>query len=554
MDEVTVDVLVVGSGAGALTAAITAHEAGGNVLVVEKSDQYGGTSATSGGGIWIPCNHLMATHGQSDTPEAAYEYLKACIGDDVSGERIQAYVDQAPKMLKFMEEKAGVKYLATPYADYFPDKPGGKDGWRTLDPLPFSAAKLGKAFEHLREPHPQTKFGGFTITIPEAQKIITRQKGWQMIIMKQMLAYRLDIPMRMKTKRHRRLTGGNSLVAMCLKNALDREIPIWRNAGMTSLIEKNDQVVGAVVERDGKPVNIMAEKGVILSAGGFESNPEMRKAHLANPTECEWSGTPGTNKGDAHRAAQAVGAKLSLMDGAWWGPSVLVPGEDRARILFAERALPGIYIVNEQGKRYLNEGASYDVVGSQMRKHPKDSWVVFDRRAREKYAVGPLYPVSVHPDAKWSQAIKEIVFKADTLEELAEKTGIDKIGLMETAERVARFSETGTDEDFAKGGNAYDRYYGDQTVKPNPCLGPIAKAPFYAFKIFPGDIGTKGGVDVNINAQAMSTKGAPIGGLYAIGNTSSSVMGHSYPGAGSTLGPAMTFGYLAAKHAMGANT
>lgn len=553
MHNTEVDLLVVGSGAGGLTAAITAAHHGADVLVIEKSDLIGGTSATSGGGIWIPCNHLMAKHGQSDTPEAAREYMRACIGDDVSEERMDTYVDQAPKMLQFMESEAKVKYLATPYADYFPDLPGGKDGWRTLDPLPFSAAKLGKEFDNLRDPHFQTKFGGFTITIPEAQKIITRTKGWQWIIMKQMIAYRLDIPFRLKTKKHRRLTGGNSLVAMCLKNAMDRKIPIWRNAGMTSLIEKDGKVTGAICEKDGEQVHITARKGVVLAAGGFESNPEMRSAHLAGPTKTEWSGTPGTNHGDGHNAAAAVGAKLTLMDGAWWGPSVLVPGEDRSRILFAERALPGVYIINGKGERYLNEGASYDVVGRQMQAHPEDSWIIFDARARHKYAVGPLYPGSVFPDSKMSDAMKEIVFKADTLEGLAEKTGINAAGLLATAERVNAFAKSGTDEDFGKGGNAYDRYYGDQTVSPNPCLGPVNKAPFYAFKIKPGDIGTKGGVDVDINARALNTKGKPIAGLYAIGNTSSSVMGHSYPGAGSTLGPAMTFGYLAARHALGVN-
>jgi len=554
MQTVDVDVLVVGSGAGGLTAAITAHEHGANVLVVEKSDSIGGTSATSGGGIWIPCNHLMAGAGQSDTPEAAKTYLKAIIGKDVSEDRIDTYVAESPKMLQFMETKAGVKYITTPYADYFPDKPGGKDGWRTLDPVPMNAAKLGKAFANLREPHFQTKFGGFTITIPEAQKIITRQKGWQMIIVKQMLAYRLDIPMRMKTKKHRRLTGGNALVGMCLKNVMDRNIPIWREAGMTSLIETDGKVTGAVIERDGKTVKVSARQGVVLAAGGFESDPEMRAKYLATPTDTKWSGTPGTNKGDAHRAVKAVGAKLTLMDGAWWGPSVRVPGEDRARILFAERALPGIYIVNGKGERYLNEGASYDVVGRQMQKHPEDSWIVFDRRAREKYAVGPLFPTQVYPDKKWSEGVQAIVKKSDTIAGLAERIGVNPKGLQNTVERVAKFSESGVDEDFAKGGNAYDRYYGDPTIKPNPCLAPLAKAPFYAFQIYPGDIGTKGGIDVDVNARALNTQGKPIDGLYAIGNCSSSVMGHSYPGAGSTLGPAMTFGYLAAKHAMGVNT
>ena len=554
METIDVDVLVVGSGAGALTAAITAHEQGGNVLVVEKTSEYGGTSATSGGGIWIPCNHLMAKHGQSDTPEAALDYMKACVGDDVSEDRMKTYVDKAPEMLKFMEDKTEVKYISTPYADYFPDRPGGKDGWRTLDPIPMNAAKLGDEFMNMREPHPQTQFGGFTITIPEAQKIISKARGWQWLIAKQAIAYKLDFRMRKKTHRHRRLTGGNALVGRCLKSVLDRKIPIWRNSPMTSLVTKDGVVTGAVVSKDGAEMLVSAKRGVILAAGGFEHNEEMRKKHLPSPTETEWSAAPGTNTGDAHNAASDIGANLTLMDGAWWGPSVRLPGADRASVLFAERALPGVYIVNEKGERYLNEGASYDEVGRQLQEYPLSSWIVFDARARQKYAIGPLYPASVFPDSKWHDAIKEVVFKTDTLAELAEKMNVDAKGLERTAERVTKFAETGVDEDFGKGGNAYDRHYGDQTVKPNPCLGPLAKAPFYAFQIRPGDIGTKGGVDVDVNAQALDKKGKPIAGLYATGNCSSSVMGHTYPGAGSTIGPAMTFGYVAARHAMGANS
>ena len=554
METLDVDILVVGSGAGGLTAAITAHEGGGDVLVVEKSDLYGGTSATSGGGIWIPCNHLMEEHGQSDSVDAAMDYLKACVGDDVSNERLERYVDQAPKMLKFLEQKSQVKFVSTPYADYFPDRPGGKDGWRTLDPVPFNAAKLKKEFFNMRPPHPQTVFGGFTITMNEAKKIITRAPGWSKIMSRQFLSYRLDFLFRMKTKRHRRLCGGNALVGRCLASVFKRKIPIWRNAAFKSLITKDGGVTGAIVEKEGKEIRIKAARGVILAAGGFESNPEMRRQYLPGPTDSDWSATPGMNTGDAHTAAKEIGVKFSLMDAAWWGPTVRLPKRDRSRVLFVERSLPGIYIVNEKGERFLNEAASYDVVGHQMQAHPMSSWVVFDRKAREKYGIGPLYPTAVQPDAVWSNSLKAVVKKADTLEELAGLMGVDAAGLAATAEKVAKFSDTGIDEDFGSGTSSYDRYYGDPTVKPNPCLAPLAKAPFYAFQIFPGDIGTKGGIEVDVNAQALSESGTQIPGLYATGNTASSVMGRSYPGAGATLGPAMTFGYVAARHAMGVNT
>lgn len=555
MDTTEYDVLVVGSGAGALTAAITAHDNGGNVLVIEKSDMYGGTSATSGGGIWIPCNHLMAEHGESDSPDAALEYLKACVGDKVPESRLKAYVENAPKMLKEMEEKSDVKFVSTPYADYLTEKPGSKDGWRTLDPLPMSATKLGKEFLNMRPPHPQTIFGGFTITVNEAKKIITRSKGWKWIMAKLMISYRLDVPMRLKSKRHRRLCLGNALVGRCLTSVFKRNIPIWRSASLKSLIEKNGKVTGAIITKDGEDILIKTKRGVILAAGGFEHNSHMRSANLPGPTDTNWSATPpGQNTGDAHIAAEAVGANLTLMDAAWWGPSVRLPRDDRSRILFAERALPGIYIVNENGKRYLNEAASYDEVGRQLQAHPKTSWVIFDRRAREKYGIGPLYPTAVHPDSKWNSSIKAIVKKSDTIEGLASLMGVDQAGLVDTVKKVAQYAETGIDQDFKSGSTSYDRYYGDPSVTPNPCLAPLSKAPFYAFPVFPGDIGTKGGVDVDVNAQALNKKGKPIIGLYATGNTASSVMGYTYPGAGSTIGPAMTFGYVAAKHAMGSNS
>lgn len=548
-----VDVLVVGTGAGGLTAAITADDYGADVLVVEKSDKVGGTSATSGGGTWIPGNHLMQKHGQSDTREAALTYMKACVGDDVSEDRVEAYVDNAPKMLSFIMEKSHVDYISTPYADYFPDKPGGKDGWRTLDPVPFNAAKLGDNLDNLRNPHPQTIFMGFTITIPEASKIITKAKGWLWILMKQKILYTIDLPMRRKTKRHRRLTGGNALLGRLYKSCMDRKIPIWLNSGMTSLIETKGKVTGAIIERGGEEVQIIAKRGVILAAGGFESNPDMRAEYLRGPTDVKWSGAPGTNKGDAHRAAKAVGATLSLMDGAWWGPTIQIPGMDRSIVMFAERALPGIYMINGKGKRYVNEGASYDVVGNAMQDHANDTWVIFDARARRKYAIGPLMPGSVKPDSTVPDYIMSLIKTSDTLEGLAKEIGVDYKGLKDTVDRVAKFSETGVDEDFAKGGNAYDRYYGDKSVKPNPCLAAIKEPPFYAFQARPGDIGTKGGIDVDAHARAINKRGKPIEGLYATGNCSSSVMGHSYPGAGATLGPAMTFGYVAAKHMLGAN-
>lgn len=553
MKEVDVDVLVVGSGAGGLTSAIAAHEYGGNVLVIEKTDKYGGTSATSGGAIWVPNNHLMAVHGERDTKAAALSYLQSCIGDEVSAKRIETFVEEAPKMLKFLEERSEVKFVATPYADYYPDLDGSKDGYRTLDPLPISAGKLGDIFLKIREPHPQTVFSGFLITVNEGKRLLTRAPGWRWVLARLMISYYLDIPFRLKTKRHRRLASGNALVGRCLLSALNRDIPIWLNAPLKRLMIENGAIRGTYIERDGAEVRINTKRGVVLAAGGFEQNQKMREAYLPNPTSKDWSAAPEQNTGDAHRAALEAGAHLTLMEEAWWGPALRTSDMDRSHVMFAERALPGVYVVNKSGKRFLNEAASYDDVGRKLLQHPEDSWIVFDSAVRAKYPVGPLYPQAVQPDMLWSDAIKRIVKKSDTLEGLAEKMGVDPVALKETANRVSTFAQTGVDEDFGKGGNTYDVYYGDPANKPNPCLGPLKAGPFYAFQIYPGDIGTKGGVDVDENAQALDRDGRPIAGLHAIGNTASSVMGRTYPGAGSTIGPAMTFGYVAAKKLMGEN-
>ncbi len=548
-----VDVLVVGSGAGGLTAAIVAKEHGGDALVIEKTDQYGGTTATSGGGIWIPCNHLMAKHGESDTEDAALTYLKATVGDEVSEERLRAYVQNAPKMLKFLEDNSEVKFNATPYADYFPDKPGGKDGYRTLDPHPISAASIGKEFDHVRPPHTQTIFWGFTLTVNEAKIIITRTRGWQWVLFKLMATYWLDIPFRLKTKRHRRLSLGNALIVRALKSVFKKKIPVWRNTKLIELVTDNGKVTGAIIEKDGETMQINTRRGVIMAAGGFEHNRDMRAKHLPSPTDSDWSAANGHNTGDSIIAAQTAGAGVSLMDAAWWGPAVRLPREDRSRILFAERALPGIYIINKKGERFLNEAASYDEVGRQLYNAEVPAYVVFDANVRARYPVGPILPSSAQPDIAWPDKIKSIVKKANSLDELAELIEVPAEALKTTAARVTQFAKDGVDEDFNKGGNTYDRYYGDQSVTPNPCMGPLEKGPFYAFPIYPGDIGTKGGIDVDIHGQALTETGAPIQGLYATGNNASSVMGRTYPGAGSTIGPAMTFGYVAAKHAMGAN-
>lgn len=554
-----VDVLVVGSGAGALTAAIVAHcEGCQDVLVVEKSDRYGGTSAMSGGGIWIPNSHYARAEGVKDSAEEALRYLKAVIGDEVSEARLRTYVEKASEMLEYMDRYTRLKYETVPYSDYYPEMPGGKEGYRTHQPTPMHARHLREHFKALREPPPQVLVAGrLTMTMKEGRAFLTQAKGWKLIFLKMALGYFLDIKGRLQGKRSRRLTMGNALVGRLRWTMLERGIDLWLQSPLRELIEENGAVIGAVVEHQGKLLRIRARKGVVIGAGGFEHNQAMREQYLPKPTNADWSGSQINNTGDGITAAMQVGAATDLMNHAWWAPAVKIPGWDRPFIIFAERSLPGLVIVNKAGKRFHNEAAPYLESGLafyQANKPEEPSipgFVIFDAVFRKKFPFGPIAPGYSMPDSALSKRIWQVMVKADTLDELAQKIGVDAANLKETVRRNNEFAKTGKDEDFHRGESYYDRYYGDARTSPNPCIAPIAEPPYYALPIYPGDIGTKGGALTDINGQVLRENGEPIPGLYAVGNSAASVMGSKYPGAGATLGPAMTFGYLAAKHLAG---
>lgn len=554
-----VDVLVVGSGAGALTAAIVAQREGcKDVLVIEKSDKYGGTSAMSGGGIWIPNSHYARAEGVKDSADEALRYMQGVIGDEVSEIRQRTFVEKASEMLEYMAKNSRLQYETVPYSDYYPEKPGGKEGYRTHQPTPMHAKHLREHFPTLREPPPQVLVAGrLTMTMKEGRAFLTQAKGWKLIFMRMALSYFLDIKGRMQGKRSRRLTMGNALIGQLRWSMLERGIDLWLKSPLIELIEENGAVVGAVVERDGRRMAIRTRKGVVIGAGGFEHNQQMREQYLPQPTSTEWSGSQINNTGDGIRAAMEVGAATDLMNHAWWAPAVKIPGWDRPFIIFAERSLPGLVIVNKAGKRFQNEAAPYLESGLAFYQanNPEaptiPGFVVFDAVFRKKFPFGPIAPGYSMPDAALSTRIWSVMVKADTIEELAQKIGVDAKNLAETIKRNNEFARTGKDLDFQRGESYYDRYYGDARTSPNPCIAPIAEAPYYALPIHPGDIGTKGGALTDVNGQVVRDNGDPIPGLYAVGNSAASVMGSKYPGAGATLGPAMTFGYLAAKHLAG---
>ncbi|MEN5305625.1 FAD-binding protein [Pseudomonas sp. TWI628] len=553
------DVIVVGSGAGAMTSAVFLADQGFSVLVLEKSDKFGGTSAISGGGIWIPNNHYFARQGGNDSVEQARRYLDAAAGGQVEPARLQAYLDNAPKMIEALTRCSRVRYaVAAKYPDYYPHLPGALPGGRTLDPELFDSSLLGAELDNLRKPSPSTLLmGRIAWTARDAHKAMARGFGWRLLILRLMLRYKLDFKWRRKSRFDRRAALGSSLVCSLRRSLMDRNVPLWLNSDFRELIVEQGRVSGVRIYREGRELALQARHGVILASGGFEQNQALREQYLPKPTRMAWSATPpGNNTGAALQAGLAQGAATALMDWAWWAPTIAVPGEDKPRGIFAERAFPGAIVVNGQGQRFVNEAAPYlEFVDAMHRDNARTgggsvpAWVIFDGHFRFNYAMGPLMPAQVMPDSRLRPEWRDTLYwKADSLEALADKIGVDAQGLAGTVAKVNDYARTGVDLDFGRGGNVFDRYYGDCNIKPNPCLAPLRKGPYYAMRLDAGDIGTKGGLLTNAQAQVLREDGSVIAGLYAIGNCSASVMGTSYPGAGGTLGPAMTFAYVAANH------
>lgn len=558
----TVDLLIVGSGAGAMTVALTAYDRGGAPLLIEKSDRYGGNSAMSGGGLWVPNNHLMEAAGVADNPDDAWSYLKGTVGSTVPEDRLRAYLDTAPQMVKYLTEHSHVQLVALPeYADYYQHLPGCRPGGRSIEPRSFPAGQLGDEFLNMREQNPQMLImNRIFMTVFEARDLLTRAPGWIALTMKLMGRYWLDLPWRFKSRRDRNVTMGNALVGMLRRSLMDRGIPLWLRTAARELVVENGRVVGVVAEKDGRQVRIRADKGVVLAAGGFEASQTMREKYLPHPTRAEWSCGNHANTGDAITLGLSVGAGLDLMDDAWWGPTTVVPGEPHARMLVIEKSLPGSVLVNQRGERFVNEAAPYiDVVNAMYRTSTAaapcvPAYLVFDARYRRSYPCGPVLQASQQPDWMLPKALRHYFKKADTIEALAAQLGVDAAGLSATVATFNQYARSGTDLDFHRGETVFDRYYGDEKVRPNACLAPIETPPFYGLEAYPGELGTKGGLRTNARAQVLTEAGQPVPGLYAIGNCSASVMGHSYPGAGATIGPAMTFGYIAARDAIGAGS
>lgn len=551
------DLIVVGSGNGGLTAALCAWEMGArDVLVIEKSDLYGGTSAISGGGVWIPCNRYAREAGAEDSAQNAHRYLRQLISEEeVAEPRLQAFLDSGPRMIDFLHERTRVRYDSLAhYPDYYTNLEGAMTGHRSMEPTPFDAAQLGDEWRRLRRTHPMMHLAGVIgITQVEAAELMGQQPGWWKIALRLAADYLIDIPWRLRDRYHRRLATGCAGVARLRASLLDRDIPLWLQTPMERLVDEGGRVTGVQVTRRGTPLRLEARHGVVLAAGGFEHDQALRERYLPQPTDRRWSAGSRDNTGDALREGLRLGARMHRLDEAWWCNTIRVPGEDLPRLSIMEKSYPGSIVVNPAGQRFGNESQNYLAFQQEtFRRHSPENpchpaWQIFDARFRARYLVGPLYNSRLRPDWLLPKRYQREGFlaRADTVRELARRIGADPAGLEDTVAKMNDYARTGVDADFRRGESAYDRYYGDPRVQPNPCLAPIDTPPFYAIRIEPGDFGTQGGMMTDPQARVVRDDGGIVEGLYAIGNCSAPLL-PCYPGPGATLGPAMTMGYRAA--------
>ncbi|MFI6416858.1 FAD-dependent oxidoreductase [Streptomyces sp. NPDC050842] len=539
----TYDVVVVGSGSAGMAAALTARLRGLTVLVVEKTDVYGGSTALSGGAIWVPNNFHLDAAGLGDTPEKARAYLDATVGDRVPAERKDAYLAHGPRMVREFHDRTAVRFVYTPgYSDYYPERLGGYPQGRSIEPRIFDFKKLDPDQRATMRRAGLPTYG-LTITSKDFRRLNMVGRTWA----GRRTAARVGgRAVKALLSGQRLLSLGEALIAR-MRHSLDiLGGDLWLSAPLTGLVEEDGRITGIRVLRDGRDLTIRATGGVVLASGGFSHDQKLREKHLPAPTSGEWSAAADGQTGDALELATALGAATDLMDKVWGAPSVVVP-EGKPFFLVADRGVPGMVIVDGAGDRYANEAAPYHEFVDAMYANDKPgattvpSWLILDATAKSRYLFMGLLPGRPFPKP-WLES--GFVKKAATLEELAVRIGVAPERLRATVDRFNGFARAGRDDDFHRGDSVYDRYYGDPTL-PNPNLAPLERGPFHAIPVHPGDIGTKGGLVTDATARVLREDGTPIDGLYASGNVSAAVMGETYPGPGATIGPAMTFSWLA---------
>jgi succinate dehydrogenase/fumarate reductase flavoprotein subunit len=552
------DVLVAGSGAGGFAAALTACLHGLDVIMVEKEPLFGGTTAFSSGILWIPANSHQKAAGIVDSRDDALTYLNHHVGNRLDLACAEAFLDNGPAMVDLFEREGLVRFSpGLTFPDYHPDEPGASHGGRALFPHDFDGRTLGSWFDKLRPPiTTMTAFGGMMVGRNDLPHVFQMTRTWRSAthVGGMVARYARD---RLSYRRGTRLVNGNALIASLAASAFRRGIRLLLNAPIVELASETDRVIGAIVEREGRRVQIEARRGVVLACGGYPGDGELKrrtyrhvadgKSHVALP--------PSGSNGDGLRLAQSVGGTFhaELHHPAAWAPASLVPQANGSVIPyphFFERGKPGYIAVDRRGRRFANEAKSYHDFAAAMIEACHDdadveAWIICDHRAIRRFGLGALgpAPMRVQPFLR-SGYIK----CRKTIAGLAEACGINAVGLERTINRFNGSATKGEDPEFHRGSDAYQRFSGAAGHAPNPCVGPLDRPPFYAVRILPSELGTYAGIRTNADAQVTDGDGQPIAGLYAVGNDAASVMGGTYPGPGTSIGPAMTFGYIAALH------
>ncbi|OBH20473.1 FAD-binding protein [Mycobacterium sp. E3247] len=549
----SVDLLIAGSGGGGMVAALAALDSGIEPLVIEKQPLVGGSTGLSGGMVWLPNNPLMRAGGIPDSHEEGLAYFDDVVGDigaASSPARRETFLTAGYEMIDFLTRR-GVRFVRCPgWSDYYPNHKGGNEAGRGIECVPYDAAALGKWSDKV-QPSMAKAYGGFVLKTNELRSVQYFNRSPRAFA----VAMRVFARTRVARLRHREmLTNGASLIGQMLKALIDlrAEPPIWTGTAMEDLIVENGRVVGARVVRDGTPVNVEARKGVLLAAGGFSRNADMRRRYSGEqPNEGLWSIANAGDTGEVLQTAIRLGAKTDLMDEAWWLPSVFIAdGGDAARALGSGRQRPGAIYVDGTGRRFCNESNSYVEVGKAMYANKAvPCWMVFDRGYVGRYVSGanPFKRRRLPEEL----ITRGAVLRGETVGDLARQMGVPADALERTIKRFNGFAAKGLDPDFGRGQSAYNDCLGDPGYRPNAALGPLERSPYYATKVVPADVGTCGGVITDEHARVIDEDDRVIDGLYATGNITATVMGRNYLGAGGSIAYTMVFGYVAARHAAG---
>ena len=520
--ESSYDVVVIGSGASGLVAALSAACRGAAVAILEKGGKFGGSSSLSGGQLWIPTNRYQKKAGIKDSSALASKYLTRLSRGRVDSSLIESFVKNSPKALDFMVAETPLRpALRDELPDYHPEWEGGLKGGRSIDPGLFDGRMLGEEFWTLLH-NPQYHLpGGLHTTSLEFEKLM---RGEELV--------------ELKRRRPDTLALGEALVGGLRKGLIDRQVPLFLSHRALKLRLDSGRVSGVDVATSRGMRHVRARRGVILAAGGFEWNPEMKRKYLSGPSEN--SAGCLTNTGDGIAMGVGAGGSTALMDQAWWFTLILRPGERRGWLATSERTLPGSIMVNSKGKRFANEAMNYSDLASTMLAYDP---ATYSLRNIPAFLVFDSAYLSKYPIAGDRNAVRWLI-KGDTMLDLAAKLGVDGPSLEATVTQFNENARSGKDPEFGRGMSGYDRHWGDPGA-PNPTLGPLTKHPFYGVRMLAGDIGTKGGMSTDGVGRVLGSEVKPIGGLYAVGNNAASVMGPGYAGSGATLGPCITFGYLA---------